>query len=132
MVWSISKTFTFEAAHKLPSHQGKCSRLHGHSFKLTVYVSSDRLIGSGSSIGMVMDYGDISAVVKPLLESSLDHYYLNESTGLENPTSEELARWIYDQISSQLSSIAAVEIAETCTCKCIYAPNSRSIPFNPG
>lgn len=123
MPWELAKDFTFEAAHQLPNHSGKCARLHGHSWKLTVYVEGDRLFNNGSPAGMVQDFGDVSAVVKPLLESHLDHYFLNETTGLENPTSEELARWIYERIASELPGLTAVEIAETCTCRCRYTPS---------
>ena len=129
-MWIISKDFTFEAAHKLPDHQGKCSRLHGHSFKLTVYVASDRLISSGSSAGMVEDFGDISKVVKPLIEEKLDHYYLNESTGIENPTSEKLAKWIYEQLIGRVPDLYAIELAETCTCRCLYAPGGGDFLLN--
>jgi 6-pyruvoyltetrahydropterin/6-carboxytetrahydropterin synthase len=124
MTWTISKQFSFEAAHKLPAHVGKCGRLHGHSYKLTVHVSSARLIQSGSSSGMVQDFGDISQAVKPLLEAKLDHWYLNESTGLENPTSEVLAAWIYEQLAPQLAGISAIGINETCTSGCVYTPSS--------
>src|SRR5512140_1722164 len=88
----ICKTFRFEAAHRLPNVPAghKCSRLHGHSFHLEVYVSGEPQEQSG----WIVDFGQIKAVVRPILEQ-LDHYYLNEIPGLENPTSENLSRWIW-------------------------------------
>lgn len=73
---------------------------------------------------MLIDYGDIAGVVRPYLESALDHHYLNESTGLENPTSEELARWVYNHLSPVLPSLVAVIIEETCTARCEYSPDA--------
>ena len=119
---SIKKTFTFEAAHLLPNVPDghKCGRLHGHSFQFDVelygFVNPDT--------GMVMDYGEIKAIVHPFVVNRLDHYYLNEITGLKNPTSENLAVWIWDRISSELPDLASITVRETCTSECVYrGPN---------
>lgn len=121
-MWTLSKCFSFEAAHKLPHHSGKCSRLHGHSFQGVVYVQGDKLIESGSETGMVMDYQEIKKFLSPLIEDRLDHHFLNESLGLENPTAEEIARWIFTQLKTTgLTGLIAVEIKETCTSSCIYS-----------
>lgn len=71
---------------------------------------------------MLMDFADISRVVKPLLEEKLDHHHLNETTGLENPTSEQLAIWIFGQLKPLLPELASVEVDETCTSSCCYRP----------
>ncbi|WP_107668251.1 6-carboxytetrahydropterin synthase QueD [Cyanothece sp. BG0011] len=114
--WTIYKEFRFEAAHRLPHHQGKCCRLHGHSWVGRVYVSRDRLHETGPQQGMVMDFGEISAYLDPLVENFLDHYYLNETTGLESPTSEAIAQWIFEKLeAAQLPGLCMVEIRETCT-----------------
>lgn len=118
--WILSKQFTFEAAHKLPSHDGKCQRLHGHSWKGTVYVAGDRLHEDGSKAGMLIDYADIKKAFKPILEERLDHHFLNESLNLENPTSEEIARWLFDQLKNELPLIGVL-INETCTSSCFYS-----------
>ena len=119
--WVIYKEFRFEAAHHLPHHDGKCRRLHGHSWVGRVYVKGEKLIPEGSKQGMLMDYGDIKQYLKPLLDNFLDHYYLNETTGLENPTSEAIAKWIYEKLEQMgLSGLHAVEIQETCTSGCRY------------
>ena len=119
--WSIYKEFRFEAAHKLPHHDGKCCRLHGHSWIGRVYVKGGRLIDSGVKQGMVIDYGDIKKYLEPLLDKYLDHYYLNESLEMENPTSEMIAKWIYEKLETAgLPGLNAVEIRETCTSGCTY------------
>lgn len=120
-MWTLVKKFTFEAAHQLTKHQGKCSRLHGHSWVGYVYVSGDNLKQSGSEAGMVMDYGEIKKVINLLVDNYLDHHFLNDTTKLENPTSEEIARWIYDQIKLKLPGLTAIRIDETCTSQCFYS-----------
>ncbi|GAB4232373.1 MAG: 6-carboxytetrahydropterin synthase QueD [Stanieria sp.] len=119
--WLIYKEFYFEAAHQLPHHDGKCRRLHGHSWVGRVYVKSDRLITNGSKQGMVIDYGDLKKYLQPLLDNFLDHYYLNETLSLESPTSEMVARWIFEKLEiAGLPGLYAVEIRETCTSGCTY------------
>lgn len=114
----LFKEFKFEAAHRLPgvTPDHKCARLHGHSYRLVVHVSGD----VDPKTGMVIDFADISAVVKPLVEQHLDHYYLNDVDGLENPTSENLARWVWQRLAGALPQLAAVEVRETCTSGVIY------------
>lgn len=113
----IYKEFSFEAAHRLPhvppGH--KCGRLHGHTF----YVRIDVEGPVDAASGWVMDYADLKKVFQPVYDR-LDHYYLNEIKGLENPTSENLARWIWDQLKPVLPPLCQVEIKETCTSGCIY------------
>src|SRR3546814_20312221 len=98
----IFKTFTIEAAHRLPNVPPghKCARLHGHSFVVEVHVSGE----PGADSGWVMDFGDIKAAFRPLYEQ-LDHHYLNEVAGLENPTSERLAAWIWERLLPALPKL---------------------------
>lgn len=113
----IYKEFTFEAAHRLPnvppSH--KCARLHGHSFHLTVFVAGP----VGKETGWVIDFSEIGDAVKPCIQR-LDHYYLNEIEGLENPTSENLAKWLWQRIKPNLPLMTKIVVKETCNCGCIY------------
>ncbi len=119
--WILYKEFRFEAAHRLPHHEGKCRRLHGHSWIGRVYVKGNTLQKEGSQQGMILDYGEIKQYLQPLLDHFLDHHYLNKTTGLENPTSEAIAQWIYDKLESlNLPGLYAVEILETCTSGCTY------------
>jgi 6-pyruvoyltetrahydropterin/6-carboxytetrahydropterin synthase len=113
----IYKEFTVEAAHRLPNvpEGHKCKRLHGHSFLIRIYVSGD----APEPSGWVMDFSDLKTVFAPIY-NQLDHHYLNDIPGLENPTSENLARWIWGQLKESLPLLSAVEIRETCTSGCIY------------
>jgi len=113
----LRKTFQFEAAHLLPNLPAahKCRRLHGHSFQAEIVVAGD----CDPEQGWLMDYADISESFKPLFEQ-LDHRYLNEIPGLENPTSENIARWIWQQLRPNLPLLTEVIVAETCTSKCVY------------
>lgn len=117
----IFKDFHFEAAHRLPNVPPghKCERLHGHSFFLRVYVHGEPAEGSG----WIMDFGDIKDVCDPII-AQLDHYYLNDIEGLENPTSENLCLWIWERLAPLLPPLSGLEIRETCTSGCLYrGPN---------
>ncbi|MCA9439143.1 MAG: 6-carboxytetrahydropterin synthase QueD, partial [Candidatus Omnitrophica bacterium] len=105
------------AAHLLPNvpPDHKCARLHGHSFHVEIHVTGP----VDPHVGWVMDFGDIKKAFKPIL-NRLDHYYLNEIEGLENPTSENVARWIWRELKPELPALSAVTIRETCTSGCVY------------
>jgi 6-pyruvoyltetrahydropterin/6-carboxytetrahydropterin synthase len=114
----LFKEFTFEAAHYLPNvaPDHKCRRMHGHSYRVTIHVSG----AVDPASGMVMDFADVCAAFKPLSEKYLDHYLLNDVEGLENPTSENLARWIWQRLLPELPQLSAVQVRETCTSGVIY------------
>jgi 6-pyruvoyltetrahydropterin/6-carboxytetrahydropterin synthase len=109
--------FKFEAAHRLPNvpSDHKCSRLHGHSYQVQVHVQGP----VDPQAGWIIDFGNIKDACKPVI-ARLDHYYLNEIPGLENPTSECLAAWIWNELSSSLPMMSAVMVRETCTSGCVY------------
>ncbi len=113
----IFKEFTFEAAHRLPNvpPDHRCARLHGHSFRAEIHVTGP----VGEETGWVMDFSELSRVWRPLGEE-LDHHYLNEIEGLENPTSENLARWIWQRLATDLPGLSKVIIRETCNSGCAY------------
>ena len=113
----IFKEFTFEAAHRLPNvpEGHKCARLHGHSFRVRVTVAG----AVDPHLGWVMDFADVKRACRTV-EDQLDHRYLNEIAGLENPTSEELARWIWRALRPTLPGLSAIEVRETCTSGCVY------------
>ena len=114
---ALTRTFQIEAAHRLPLlPQGhKCERMHGHSFKIEVRVEGE----CDPKLGWLMDYAEIKSVFQPLFDE-LDHRCLNEIRGLENPTSENLAKWIWDRLKPSLPQLSAVIVAETCTAKAEY------------
>ena len=89
--------------------------MHGHSFRVEVAVEGPL----DPARGYLMDYGDIKKLLAPL-EAELDHRVLNEVPGLENPTSEHLARWIWDRLKPTLPELSAVQVRETCTSGCTY------------
>src|SRR6476660_7480334 len=107
----LRKTFQFEAAHLLPNlpTTHKCRRLHGHSFQVEIAVVGEM----DPKLGWLIDYAAISDAFKPLLDR-LDHYYLNEIPGLENPTSENVAIWIWRRIKPALPGLCKVVVNETC------------------
>jgi 6-pyruvoyltetrahydropterin/6-carboxytetrahydropterin synthase len=113
----LIREYRFEAAHRLPhvppGH--KCARLHGHSFKIELSVRGP----VDERTGWFIDYGVLDEKMRPILDR-LDHYYLNEVPGLENPTSELLARWLWQALAPGLPSLAAVIVHETCDARCIY------------
>src|ERR1043165_6862998 len=113
----IWKEFTLEAAHRLPNvpPEHKCARLHGHSFRIEIHVRGP----VGAETGWVRDFADLKAAFQPLYDQ-LDHHYLNEIEGLENPTSENLAHWIWDRLKDVLPGLTAVVVHETCTSVCEY------------
>ncbi len=113
----LVKEFTFEAAHRLPRlpRAHKCRRLHGHSFRVEVHVAGD----CDQRLGWLVDYADIAKAFAPL-HAKLDHYYLNQVKGLENPTSENLARWIWQRLERRLPLLSAVVVHETCTARAVY------------
>ncbi|MCL0029194.1 6-carboxytetrahydropterin synthase QueD [Dehalococcoidia bacterium] len=115
----VFKEFTVEAAHRLPNvpEDHKCSRLHGHSFHIEVWVRGD----IDPNTGWVIDFSDISEAFAPLFEK-LDHRYLNDVEGLSNPTSENLARWVWGNLT--LLGLSKIVIHETCTAGCVYQRDS--------
>ncbi len=113
----LRKQFSFEAAHLLPNtpEGHKCRRLHGHSYRVTVEVSGE----INPEFGWLIDYADIKEAFQPLWEQ-LDHHYLNEVEGLENPTSEILCKWIWDRLKPTLPLLSAITVHETCTSVAVY------------
>lgn len=114
----LSKSFTFEAAHWLPTFpEGhKCRRMHGHSFKFDVVVEGE----VAPEKGYLIDYGDIKVAAGPVVQE-LDHYVLNDIAGLDNPTSEMIAVWLYDRLKPKLPLLSSIIVYETCTSMCEYA-----------
>jgi 6-pyruvoyltetrahydropterin/6-carboxytetrahydropterin synthase len=114
----IFKTFTLESAHRLPNVPAghKCARVHGHSFRVELHVSGP----VDERLGWVMDFADVRRAFEPLYQQ-LDHHYLNDVPGLDNPTSENLARWIWRELQPRLPQLSRVVVHETCTSGASYA-----------
>jgi 6-pyruvoyltetrahydropterin/6-carboxytetrahydropterin synthase len=113
----LVRKYGFESAHRLPAvpEGHKCSRLHGHSFRFEVAVRGP----VDAKLGWFVDYADIDAACRPVVQV-LDHRYLNEIPGLENPTSEHLAKYIWDHLEGNLRGLERVTVMETCESRCEY------------
>jgi 6-pyruvoyltetrahydropterin/6-carboxytetrahydropterin synthase len=120
MPWTIEKHFDFEASHRLPHVPAghKCGRMHGHSYRVVFRLETSQLL-TGEDAGMVFEYGKLAAVVSPLVDA-LDHRTLNDVRGLDNPTTEILARWFFDSVRASLPFLAAVVVYESRTTRCEY------------
>lgn len=113
----IFKEVSFEAAHHLPNvpEGHKCRRLHGHSYRVAIHVRGE----VDPHVGWVLDFADIKEAFAPLYEQ-LDHRYLNEIEGLENPTSENLAIWIWERLQPKVAGLSKIVVRETCEVGCTY------------
>src|SRR5215831_2811928 len=113
----LAHEFRFEAAHRLPRvpPEHKCARLHGHSFRVELAIAGP----VNPATGWLIDFGELLALWAPLHEA-LDHRYLNDVPGLDNPTSEILAKWIWDKIKPKLAELETVTVFETCETRCEY------------
>jgi 6-pyruvoyltetrahydropterin/6-carboxytetrahydropterin synthase len=124
-MFELRKSFHFEASHVLAHHGGKCARLHGHSYVLTLVLRGSSLQHGGPQTNMLADFCDITAAAKPLLASHLDHHHLNDTLKTQSPTAEFIARWIYDALSSELPALYAVELRETASAVVTYRPSRK-------
>jgi 6-pyruvoyltetrahydropterin/6-carboxytetrahydropterin synthase len=115
----ISRTFQIEAAHRLPHvpPDHKCARLHGHSFRITLRVTGEL----HPTLGWIVDFADLDKAWEPM-HALLDHRCLNDVEGLENPTSELLARFVLERVRIAGARVLSVSVSETCTSCCtVYA-----------
>lgn len=114
----IYKEFQFEAAHFLPNlpDDHKCRRMHGHSYRVRLYINGP----IDPEIGWIKDFADIKKAFQPVY-MQLDHFVLNDIEGLENPTSENIVKWIWEKTKPLLPELTRVELKETCTTGCVYS-----------
>ena len=113
----VFRVFQIEAAHRLPNvpEGHKCARMHGHSFRIEIHVSGP----VGQKSGWVMDFADLRQAFQPLFDR-LDHRCLNDIEGLDNPTSENLARGIWERLNIGLPQLSKIVVQETCNAGCVY------------
>jgi 6-pyruvoyltetrahydropterin/6-carboxytetrahydropterin synthase len=109
--------YKFEAAHQLPKvpPEHKCARMHGHSYRVAVEIAGD----VDPDAGWLMDFAEVDGVVRPII-GEIDHRVLNDVGGLENPTCELLAVWLWERIRARLPLLASVTVAETRDSRCVY------------
>jgi 6-pyruvoyltetrahydropterin/6-carboxytetrahydropterin synthase len=124
-MFEISKEFHFEAGHRLCHHDGKCHAPHGHSYILRVHLAGDELIQSGPKTNMLVDFSDVTAIVKPMIERYFDHHWLNDSLATDSPTVEFIARWIFEYLKPSVPFLVAVTLHETATAYVTYRPRRQ-------
>ncbi len=107
---TIFRQFTFDSAHFLPyvAEDHKCRQMHGHTYRLTIYMTAE----PDEQLGWVMDFADVKKVMTPILDM-VDHKTLNNVPGLENPTCELLAKWLWDKIKKEIPILSKIELYET-------------------
>lgn len=120
-MFELKKQFHFEAGHSLIHHDGKCRRPHGHSYMLTVCLKTEKLIESGPKTNMVMDFADLSVIVKEMIAVYLDHHWLNDTLQCESPTAEYIARWIYLYLKPKIPLLISVSLNETASSAVTYS-----------
>ena len=110
MKTTVTVSLTFAAAHRLPEHKGKCSRLHGHTYGLEVSIEGAPQ-QSGPAAGMVMDFGELRERVSRLVVDRLDHQLLNDLFE-EAPTTESVAAWVFELLREEGLPVVRVKLAE--------------------
>ena len=113
----LFKEFTFDSAHSLPHVPDghKCKEVHGHTYRLVVFIEGEL----DPHLGWVMDFAEVKGVVKPIIDK-IDHKYMNDIEGLENPTCEIIAKWLWDQIKPAIPLLKKIELHETPTSGVVY------------
>jgi 6-pyruvoyltetrahydropterin/6-carboxytetrahydropterin synthase len=124
-MFELEKTFTFEAGHALEHHDGKCRNPHGHSYVLKVLIRSNNLIRSGPQKNMVLDFCQISNLVKPMIEKYLDHHWLNNTLETDSPSAEFIASWIFHYLEPHLPGLYAITLYETSTASVTYTKHNN-------
>jgi 6-pyruvoyltetrahydropterin/6-carboxytetrahydropterin synthase len=119
-MFELEKIFTFEAGHALIHHDGKCKEPHGHSYICKIRIRSNDLVALGPKKNMVVDFSDISKIVKPMVEKYLDHQWLNKTLDTDSPTAEFIAQWIYEYLKPHISNLYEVVLFETPTSSVTY------------
>lgn len=116
-VLQIFKAFSIDCAHSLPNvpENHKCRNVHGHTYLIKIFVEDEL----HPELAWVMDFTDIKAAFEPIKET-LDHQYLNDIPGLENPTAENLAIWIWQALLAKLPNLTEIWVYETPTSGCVY------------
>ncbi len=124
-MFKLRKEFRFEASHQLKDHDGKCANLHGHSWRGELIIKGSHLTKDGPKRNMLLDYAVLGEIIQGI-EANLDHQHLNDVLLEDMPTSEILAKWIFDRArqdlmkKTELAFLECVAIEETCTTRCEY------------
>jgi len=116
-MYTLKVELNFSAAHNLRGYKGKCEGLHGHNWKVLAKVSQDKL----GKAGMVMDFGELKKELNRVLDK-LDHKYLNRLAYFKrvNPTSENIAKYIYDSLESSVKGLESITVWENSSSSATY------------
>ncbi len=126
-MYELVKTFPFEAGHTLEAHDGACRMPHGHSYTMAITIRGESITPSGPKENMLIDFHDIGSIVKPMVETYLDHKWLNDTLQTKAPTAEYIAKWVFDYLQSKLPGLFRVSISETATSTASWEASGR--PF---
>lgn len=124
-MFTITKKYRFEAGHQLVHHDGKCRDPHGHSYVMVITLKAPTLVTDGPKTNMLMDFGDIDQVIKPLVKEKLDHKWLNDVLATDSPTAEKIAEWVYHEVKDRLPHLDSVTIHETESSSATYTELAR-------
>ena len=119
-MFEIEKIFRFEAGHCLHHHDGQCSQPHGHSYVLSVIIRAKDLVASGPKKNMVVDFGDLSESVKPMIDNYFEHKWLNDTLETDSPTAEYIAKWIYNHLKPGIPNLYSISLYETASSRATY------------
>lgn len=128
-MFELKKTFHFEAGHQLVHHDGVCAHPHGHSYILTVHICSENLITDGPKKNMVIDFSEVSDIVKPMIKTYFDHCWLNDTLETDSPSVEFMTRWIYRYLKPKLEALTAITLNETATSQVTYSEVNTKLRF---
>lgn len=122
----LKQKFSFEASHQLLHHQGKCARVHGHSWQGEILVSAAAVKPFGPDKNMVMDFRDLRSDLDTIVHEKLDHHHLNDTLMTDSPTCEFVAEWLYNHLQQVFKEggivkLLSVQIMETCSSGVVYA-----------
>jgi 6-pyruvoyltetrahydropterin/6-carboxytetrahydropterin synthase len=121
-MFEVEKTFSFEAGHVLENHDAECASPHGHSYVMKIVIRRENLVKEGPKKGMVVDFKDIGATVKPMIDKYFDHRWLNDTLQVSNPTAEFIAKWVFEHLEKKIEGLYSISIYET--------PRSRATYFH--
>jgi len=119
-MYRLEKTFHFEAGHALKKHEGPCKTPHGHRYFVTLHLEFDSVQDAGPAKNMCQDFHEIKAAAKPLIDTYLDHQWLNDSLETDSPTAEFIAKWIFDRLRPKLPHLVGVSVEETASCRASF------------
>lgn len=122
-MFEIEKEFSFEAGHRLEKHDGPCKDPHGHSYVIIISLKAPHLIEEGPKENMLFDFCDLKRIIKPMIDEYFEHKWLNDTLQTRSPSSEFIARWIFEYLAEKIPHLSSVTCCETSATKARYSPS---------